>query len=129
LYQEYCNILHRDDKFAFLDLGGDVTAILPDLVEIGVDAIHCEWARMGAEQLAADFRGQVTFWGEIGADEMAFRPDQVRAAVTRVRSALDFGRGGVIAQCHWRPGVPLKNIAALFDQWAQPVGTRSRTTA
>lgn len=129
LYRDYCNILHGGDKFAFLDLGGDVTAILPDLVEMGVDAIHCELGRTNVEQVAADFRGQITFWGEIGPDEIASRPDQVRAAVTRVRSALDFGRGGVIAQCHWRPGLPLKNVAALFDQWAQPLGMRTRTSA
>jgi hypothetical protein len=129
LYREYCRILHGCDKFVFLHLEGDLTAILPDLIEIGVDALHCDFGRTQVAQLGADLRGQIAFWGELGAEAMAGRPNQVREAVTRARSALDFGRGGLVAQCYWRPGTPLKNIVALLDQWSQPQTMHTRSTA
>jgi hypothetical protein len=128
LYREYCNILHACDKFVFLHLDGDATEILPDLVDMGVDALHGDFDRMNLEQLA-EFRDQITFWGAVGPCALVGRSDQVRDAVTRVRSSLDFGRGGVIAQCPWPAGVPLKNIAAYFDQWSQPLGMHARSTA
>lgn len=129
LYREYCAILHACDKFVFLHLDGDLSAIVPDLLEIGVDALHCDFGRTQVEQLAADVRGQIVFWGELGAESMAGPVGQLRDAVTRVRSALDFGRGGLIAQCYWRPGTPRKNVVALFDQWSQPQTMRMRSPA
>jgi uroporphyrinogen decarboxylase len=129
LYQQYCNILHANDKFVFLHLDGDLSGILADLVEIGVDALHCDFGRLPVEQLAANLRGQITLWGELGDETMRGSLNQVRDAVTRVRSALDFGRGGLIAHCDWRPCTPRKNIAALFDQWAQPQAMRTRSSA
>ena len=129
LVREYCAILRRADKFIFFHGGGNVAEILPDLVELGVDAVGCELARLNPERLAAEFRGKITFWGELGDEDLSGRSEGVRAAVTRVRAALDFGRGGVIAHCHWTPGVPLKNIATVFDQWMQPLAMRAKTAA
>lgn len=129
LCRDYCQILRGADKFIFLGLRGDVGEIVADLVELGVDALRCDLGRMNVERLAAEFRGRITFWGELGHDALTCRPEQAREAVTRVRSALDFGRGGVIARCHWRPGVPLRNVVAAFDQWNQPLGMRARSTA
>ena len=36
----------------------------------------------------------------------------------RVRTALDDGRGGVIAQCEWGLRDPFENIAAVFEEWS-----------
>jgi uroporphyrinogen decarboxylase len=65
----------------------------------------------------------VTFWGEIDRQRiMPFgSPGDVRGAVRRVRSALDDGRGGVIAQCEWGVRDPFENVAAVFDEWARPL--------
>jgi hypothetical protein len=129
LYRDYCQILRAADKFVFLSLRGDVREVLPDLVGLGIDALECDLGLMCVEQLAADFRGQITFWGGVAADALSARAEQAREAVTRVRSALDFGRGGVIARCRWRPGMPLRNVAAMLDQWSQPLGMHTRTNA
>jgi hypothetical protein len=48
------------------------------------------------------------------------RPD-IHEEVLRVRRALDYGIGGVIAQCSWGPETPLRNLAAFFEEWILPL--------
>ncbi len=47
--------------------------------------------------------------------------EEVRTAVRRLRAALDFGRGGIIAQAEWPPAAPFLNLAAFFEQWLAPM--------
>jgi len=123
LYRDYCKIIHAKDKFALFHSNGDISDIFGDLVKTGVDAIHSELFLMKIEQLAKRFRGKVTFWGELDNQQaLPFgSPEEVREAVLRVRKALDFGSGGVIAQLRWGSDVPLKNIMAAFEQWMMPL--------
>ncbi|NUQ63317.1 MAG: hypothetical protein HUU20_12630 [Pirellulales bacterium] len=123
LYREYCEILHAHDKYAFFHTDGNVADLFGELVEIGIDAINSQLFSMDIEALAREYRGRVTFWGEIDRLKtlLLATPEQVRAAVRRVQRALDYGRGGVIAQCEWSSGIPFKNIAAVFEQWLQPL--------
>jgi hypothetical protein len=127
LYRQYVEILHARDKFTLFHSDGNITEILEDLAEIGVDAINAELSLMDLEWLAEKFRGRMTFWGEIDRQRILpfGTPDEVRAAVCRVRTALDFGQGGVIAQCKWGINVPFKNVAALFEQWLAPAAAQA----
>ena len=123
LYRDYCDILHRHDKFAFFHSDGQISDIFHDLIEIGVDAVNSQLFCMDIESLAECFRGQITFWGEI--DRQRILPfgteEDVRAAVRRVRRLLDFGSGGLIAQCEWGLDVPFTNIDSVFNEWLQPL--------
>jgi uroporphyrinogen decarboxylase len=123
LYREYCRILHAKDKFVFFRSNGHILDIFGDLVRAGVDAIHCQMDLMGVERLAKRYRERVTFWGEMDHQRL-HNPgtlDEFREAVVAVRRALDFGNGGVIAQCQWDPGVRIQTIAAFFEQWLAPL--------
>ena len=77
------------------------------------------------EGLAARFRGRITFWAEIEPEPTLARatPEECRAAVHRVRKALDYGQGGLIAKCRWDVDPPVENIAAVLEEWCQPVPT------
>jgi hypothetical protein len=123
LYREYCEILHAGDKFAFFHSDGQISDIFEDLIEIGVDAIHSHWFAMDFEKLVEKGRGRITFWGEIDRQkiELPGTAQTIREAVLHVRKALDFGGGGVIAQCGWRPGTPIRNIATFFEEWMVPL--------
>ena len=103
LYAEYCHIIHDAGKFVFFHSDGHIDAILPDLIEIGIDAINSQLFCMDIEALGEAHQGEITFWGEIDRQRVLpfGTPDDVRAAVRRVRRALDDGRGGLIAQCEW----------------------------
>ena len=123
LYSDYCRLIHQAGKFAFFHSDGEISSIIGDLIEIGVDALNSQLFCMDIEKLADEYRGKITFWGEI--DRQNILPfgteDDVRAAVRRVRKAFDRGRGGIIAQCEWGLDVPYANIAAVFDEWAKPL--------
>ena len=123
LYADYCQLIHRAGKFAFMHSDGNISAIYPDLIEIGVDALNSQLFCMDIEELGRDYRGQITFWGEIDRQYLLpfGTPDEIKAAVRWVRSALDDGTGGVIAQCEWGLRVPAENIAAVFDAWMEPL--------
>jgi hypothetical protein len=119
LYAEYCRIAHAAGKFIFMHSDGNITTIYRDLIEIGVDALNSQLFCMDIEGLARQYKGKITFWGEIDRQRvLAFgTADDVRAAVRRVRSALDDGQGGVFAQCEWGNDVPRENIEAVFEAW------------
>ncbi len=119
LYQDYCDVIHESGKFAFFRSDGHIEAIYGDLIEVGADAINSQLFCMDIEGLAARYKGKVTFWGEVDRQRLLplGTPEEVRAAVRRVRAALDDGRGGVIAQCEWGIKDPLENVMALYDEW------------
>jgi len=124
LYADYCRLIHDAGKFAFFHSDGHIARIIPDLIEVGVDALNAQLFCMDIEEIGRRFKGRVTFWGEI--DRQWVLPfgtvDDVRAAVRRVRAALDDGRGGVIAQCEWGNDVPRENVEAVFEAWQEPGG-------
>jgi len=123
LYRDYCRILRAHDKFAFFHCDGPIGDLFADLVEIGVDAVNCRLFSMDLDRLAGAWRGKIVFWGEIDGQRLLPLGDSrtVRLAVQRVRSALDYGSGGVIAQCEWGVRTPFGNVAAVYDEWTRPL--------
>jgi hypothetical protein len=121
LYAEYCQIIHNAGKFVFFHTDGDVTDIYPDFIEIGIDALNSQLFCMDIEALGEQYRGKITFWGEIDRQFILpfGTPEEVREAVRRVRRALYDSKGGVIAQCEWGNDVPGDNIAAVLDTWLE----------
>ncbi len=121
LYADYVALIHSAGKFAFFHSDGHISAIYPDLIEIGVDALNSQLFCMDIEALGQAYRGKITFWGEI--DRQALlpfgTPDAVKAGVHRVRRALDDSSGGVIAQCEWGNDVSMENVAAVFEAWLE----------
>ncbi len=119
LYAEYCQMIHAAGKYVFMHSDGDIHAIYPDLIELGVDALNSQLFCMDIEELAHLYRGKITFWGEI--DRQHILPfgsvADVQEAVQRVRTALDDGSGGVIAQFEWGLDVPRENAKAAFEAW------------
>jgi uroporphyrinogen decarboxylase len=122
LYREYAAMIQGAGKHAFFHSDGNISEIIPDLVEIGVSALNAQLFCMDIEEIGRRHKGRITFWGEIDRQHVLpfGTPDQVRAAVRRVRAALDDGSGGVIAQCEWGLRDPFENIAAVFEEWSVP---------
>ena len=123
LYREYCDLIHRAGKFAFFHSDGNIAAIYPDLIEIGVDAVNSQLFCMDIEELGRLYRGRITFWGEIDRQRLLpfGTPEECREAVWRVRRALDDGSGGLIAECEWGVKDPRENVYAVFETWEQPL--------
>jgi len=121
LYRDYAEIAHRHGKYLFMHSDGHIAEIIPDLIEVGVDALNCQIHCMGVEALGARFRGRITFWGEIDRQHLlpyGSRPD-IRRAVEAIREHL-YDRGGVIAQCEFGPGARPENVLEVFRAWDAP---------
>jgi uroporphyrinogen decarboxylase len=123
LYREYCKILHEHDKFVFFITQGDATELFGEILKTGIDAIHCQFHLMNFQRLVKRYRGRVTFWGRFDGGRLANpgKPEEFREIVMAYRRALDFGAGGVIAQCHWNHAARLHTVAAYFEHWLVPL--------
>lgn len=123
LYREYAALLHQAGKYVFFHSDGHIQAILPDLVEIGVDAVNSQLYCMDIEEIGRTLAGKITFWGELDRQHLQpfGTPATVRAGVRRIRRALDRNQGGLFAMCEWGRLDPYENIDAMYDEWQKPL--------
>jgi uroporphyrinogen decarboxylase len=97
---------------------GAIRDLIPDLIALGVDAIHPIQALargMEAVGLKRDFGGQVSFCGGIDAQNLLVHgaPDQLRAKVRELRDL--FPTGLILSPSHEAilPDVPPGNVSAM----------------
>jgi hypothetical protein len=120
LYRDYIDLAHRYGKFIFMHSDGYTIDIIPDLIELGLDAINTQIFTMDIEDLGRRFGGQITFWGEVDRQHLlsfATTAD-IDQAVRRVKQALFHG-GGVIAQCEFGAGSKPENVYQVYLSWEQ----------
>jgi uroporphyrinogen decarboxylase len=105
---------------------GAIRDIIPDLIEIGVDAlnpIQLSASRMDARSLKKEFGDRITFWGG-GIDTQKTlpygTPEEVRQEVRQNMETLKPGGGFVFAQVHnIQPEVPVENIMAMYEAYRE----------
>jgi len=107
-------------KLVWFHSCGDITAILPDLIDIGVDAwetVQLHTLPMSARELNRQFGDHITFFGGVNTQRLPFAtPDEVRAEVRASMEALGEGGGYICGPDHHiKPDVPPENAVALFD--------------
>ncbi len=118
LYRDYVEIAHRHGKYAFMHSDGYITDIIPDLIEIGVDAVNSQVFCMDLAELGRRFAGRLTFWGEVDRQHLLpyGTPGEVADAVRAAGAAL-WRNGGAVAQCEFGIGARPENVAAVFETW------------
>jgi uroporphyrinogen decarboxylase len=101
---------------------GAVKRLIPDFIEIGVDALNPVQTSLDdfrdTAALKAEFGRKIVFHGAIDVQQMLNRaaPDEVRADVARRIRDLAPGGGFVLAPCHnIMKDVPPENLVALFE--------------
>lgn len=110
--------------YFFYHSDGNLEALIPDLIEIGVDILNpVQPECMDPAALKRRFGGSLSFWGTVSVQRtMPFgSPAEVRAEVwDRIR---DVGRGGglILSPAHvLGPETPWENIQAFFEAADQP---------
>lgn len=126
-YAEYVRIAHAAGKKFFMHSDGDIAAIYPDLIEIGVDAINSQLFCMNIPELGRRYRGAITFWGEIDRQHVlpAGTPAEVRAAVQQVYEHLYTPAGGVIQQLSFEGDTQLANADLVYRTWQELTTARA----
>lgn len=99
---------------------GSIHDIIPDLIEMGVDAIHpiqALAANMEPERLKVDFGGRVSFCGGVDAQYLMIKgtPDDVREKVAYLKAL--YPTGLILSPSHEAILTDTKpeNVDALFD--------------
>jgi uroporphyrinogen decarboxylase len=111
--------LTRDaGKHVWFHSDGAIAAIVPDVIEIGVQVLNPQVDLIGRDGLAALCRGKVCIEADIDRQwVLPFgTPKEVRAAVRADIEALGSADGGYIGRGEVAGDVPLENVAALLDE-------------
>jgi uroporphyrinogen decarboxylase len=101
---------------------GSIYDVIPDLIDMGVDAINpvqVAAANMDSAKLKSEFGRDLTFWGG-GCDTQRVlergTPAEVREEVLRRCDDLSSDGGFVFCQVHnIQPNVPVANIMAMYE--------------
>lgn len=119
-YAELFALGKRLGKAVWFHSCGDITPVLPDLIDIGMDVwetVQLHTLPISAEQLKREYGEHITFFGGVNTQQLPFStPEAVRAEVRQCIETL--GRhGGYICgpDHHIKPDVPAQNAVALFD--------------
>lgn len=126
-YQALADVLHADGLDFWLHTCGNVTELMDDLIESGVDAIHpIQAGTMDDRAIAEQYGGRVCFW--IGMDVQQVIPfgtqEEVREAVRqRIRTFYRLQGGLVLAAGNAiLPDTPVANLRAYLEALCEPVG-------
>jgi uroporphyrinogen decarboxylase len=99
---------------------GSIYRVIPDLIEMGVQALHplqAKAAHMDAGTLSREFRGKVAFVGGVDTQELLIRanPSQIKDEVARLVDLL--GPALVVSPSHEAvlPNVPPENLVAMSE--------------
>lgn len=120
MYKDYCDLAHSKGKYVIMHSDGNISAILPDMIEIGIDAVNAQLDCMDIEKLAELYHEKIAFWG--GFDRQYLLPfgteEEVRNEVRHIgNSILKYKRTGVIGQCFMDKGIKMENFFAVYDEW------------
>lgn len=131
VYRQMCEMIRQADKFVFFDVHGPCADILPDLVEIGVDALGTDWQSLQFEDVLAQYRGKIAFWvGPVDLAESAqLNPEQAREGVRHLRRIWQGSQGGLIARFRWTPNTNFKTMVTFYEYWLEPAAALAASTA
>lgn len=117
-YAEYADFARLRNKKVFFHSDGFILDIIPDLMDIGVDALNVQLFTIGLESLARFARGKISFWGD--ADAHYLRQETSQLEMGRVVEAIKqnlYDRGGVIAYVDFNSEVLPKSVRNFFQEW------------
>jgi hypothetical protein len=124
-YARIYKAAHDAGLLTFLHSCGDITAILDDLIDVGLDVIQMDQQEnMGVDVLGQRFGGRITFWCpvDIQATMVHGSPDDIRAYCRELVTTLGNPKGGFMAQWYSDPagaGHSQEAIDAMCDEFVR----------
>ena len=105
-YARVYKAAHDAGLLTWLHSCGDITSILDDFIEIGLDVIQMDQQEnMGLEELGRRFGGRIAFWCPVDIQATMARGtiEDIRAYCRRMVAALGCPAGGFIARWYSDP--------------------------
>ena len=119
-FRQLTDLGHKHDMQVILHSCGAIKRVIPDIINLGVDALHplqAKAANMNAESLASDFKSKVAFIGGVDTQDLLVNgtPEDIRVDVRRIKEAL--GPCLIISPSHEAllPNVPPANLEAMAE--------------
>lgn len=118
-YARLFEVAKAAGKHVWFHSCGDITAILPDLLDIGMDVwetVQLHTLPISPEQLKREYGRRLTFFGGINTQLLPFKtPSEVAAEVNRCIRVLGKDGGYICGPDHHvKPDVSAANTVALF---------------
>jgi uroporphyrinogen decarboxylase len=119
-YRRIFDEIHRFGKDIFFHSCGNIMAIIPDLIDLGVDVLDpIQPGAVDVKEVARQFGGHISFSGAIDDQRLeAVSPQEVKEMVRQAIDVLGrpFGNGYIVSPANLMvPSVPFENIQALFE--------------
>lgn len=119
-YAQLFDIAKHNGQYVWFHSCGDITSVLPDLIDIGIDVwetVQLHTLPISAEKLKREYGRDITFFGGVNTQTLPFvSPAVVRDEVIRCIEVLGDGGGYICGPDHHiKPDVSAVNTLALFD--------------
>ncbi len=117
--------VHRHGKIVMHHSCGSVAAIMPDIIEIGVDVLESvqpEAAGMNPYALKQQWGDKITFWGSLGSQStIPFgTPESIRAEIRSLRNVMGQNGGYILAPAKpLMSETPTENAVAIVEAFAE----------
>jgi len=107
-------------KFVWFHSCGDITSVLPDLIDCGMDVwetVQLHTLPMSPEELKREYGHLITFFGGVNTQRLPFaKPEEIEAETRRCIEVLGKDGGYICGPDHHvKPDVSAINALALFD--------------
>ena len=99
---------------------GNILAIIPDLIELGVDVLNCQSSVMDRDELKA-YAGSICFRTDIDRQNILpyLSPPEIKAFIFELFHDLGTSDGGIVACGEISEDVPLENIRAMYEAFLE----------
>ncbi len=118
-YRKLCDAAKANGRHLFLHSDGNLTELMPDIIELGIDAIHpCQPEVMDLKALKREYGAHITFFGGIDTQQVLpfATPREVKAHVLQCLRTLGEGGGMILAPgiC-MQEDVPWENVLTFIE--------------
>ncbi|HUT34378.1 MAG TPA: uroporphyrinogen decarboxylase family protein [Planctomycetota bacterium] len=118
--------VHAAGKLVISHCCGNVTDIMPDIIEIGLDVLEsCQPEAMDVYELKRTYGPNITFWGGLGTQRLTpfGTPEEIHREVTRLCTEMGRGGGYLLAPAKGlQPETPTENAVAVFEAFTNQAG-------
>jgi len=119
-YEEIGKCIHNNDMHFFFHSCGNITPIIEDLIEVGVDVLHpIQPACNDYEIIASNFSNEITVMGGLDVQKILVKGDksQIESSIYRFIDTFSRNNCGVILSPTNKigPDIPFENLKFAFE--------------
>jgi uroporphyrinogen decarboxylase len=117
--------IHTQGKTLICHSCGSVEAIIPDIIEIGIDCLESvqpESCRMNPYELKRKYGNSLSFWGCLGNQSLIQfgTPAEIKAEIRRLKQEMGQGGGFILAAAKsLQDETPVENAVAVFEAFTE----------